>query len=60
MRALTLLLSPKTECQRSVNEFGCSMLDNETAVRRYKPIIKGLAVFVGKNGRDYFANTSYK
>jgi len=58
MAETTLLLSPKNERQRSVNDLWPCIMENPRALRRHDAISTLSAAFVGKNGCDYIATMS--
>jgi len=45
-------LCPKNECQRSVNDFSPSILENQGAMQLQWSIVALLAAFLGKYGYD--------
>jgi len=60
MLVMTLLVSPKDECQRCVNNLNSSIFNNQTAVRQHSASIDMLAAFMGKTASDDIATTFWK
>jgi len=55
MQVTRSLLPPENECQRRIYDFWASILHNQTAMQRHRPIIVLSAAFRGKNASDDIA-----
>jgi len=53
-----MLLPPENERHQRINDFWASILDNQTAMQRRRPIIILSAAFRGQNANDDIATTS--
>ena len=58
MLSTTSSLCPKNECQRSVNDFRPSILENQGAMRQQRSTIVLLAAYLGKYSYDKIVTMS--